>query len=130
MAGSTRFGPGFNRRQKAVAAFRHRLNVKRVFGAIPKRVTNLLDREVHALVEVHEGIAGPQRRLDLLPGHEQPGAIRQKAQQPKGLRLDANGAAALEEAFCLEIELEGTEASVRPNPCVDPWVARLDRLLG
>lgn len=121
-----RLGSGFDWCQESIAALRHCLNVERILGAVSERVANLLDREVHALIEVNEGIAGPQGRLDFLAGHQVAGSIREQTEQPKGLGLDPDRPTTLEQPFGLEIELKGTEASHAPRPSIH----KVARLLG
>jgi hypothetical protein len=79
-------------------------------GVLAERLPHLLDREVHSLFEVYEGVACPEREPDFFAGDDAPRLTREEAKQPKRLRLQPDAAAVLEEPFGLEVELERTEA--------------------
>jgi hypothetical protein len=43
-----------------------------MLGVFAERVADLFHRKVHALLEVDEGVARPERRANLLTGHQLP----------------------------------------------------------
>jgi hypothetical protein len=55
---------------EAVAMPRNRLNVTCVFGRITESGAEFLDRSIQAVLEVHEGIGGPEAGAQLFAGHD------------------------------------------------------------
>ena len=58
-----------------------------MIGVLAERLAHLLDREIHALLEIHERVARPQRRPYLFAGDNAAGLAGQQAQQSEWLRL-------------------------------------------
>src|SRR5256885_15446620 len=91
-------------RDELVAALRNGLNVDWVIRVLAERLSHLFHREVHTLLEVHEGITRPECGPDLLTGDEASGLTCEQAEKSERLGLKPDDAAVLEEPFRLHVE--------------------------
>jgi len=72
--------------EKAVAAARDGLDEAGVFGRISQRISDLADRLVEAMIEIHDRL-WPKSTLHFFPGYELSGLFEQHRQQLEGLLL-------------------------------------------
>ena len=89
-------GRTLDRGDEAVAAPSERPDMNRGDSALsPSTARSSRNRVVHALFEIDEGIASPQRLLDILPRHHCSGTRQEQTQQLQRLRSNADRATAL-----------------------------------
>src|SRR5437867_4092469 len=68
-----------------VAAPRHRLYVSRFIRRFPERLPQLLDSGVDALVELDDGVVGPELHSNLFAQHHLAGMLQEDEQHLEGL---------------------------------------------
>lgn len=98
---------------ESVAAPRNRLYETRAFGRIAEGVTELLDRCIQTIVEVHEGVARPQLLFQFLARENLPRLFQQSAQNLKRLFLKFDRFTILAQFTRMEVHLEVIEAQNR-----------------
>src|SRR5688572_18001910 len=113
--GDWRRRPAIYRCDEAVATLRHRLDEDRPLRVVAKRLPDLADRGVHALLEIDEGVGSPEKVANLIRGHEIPGPAQKQLKEPQRLRLQTNDPAALEEFPSLGVQLKGSKSDYRPH---------------
>src|ERR1700740_2645158 len=95
--------------EKPVAAARQRLHIPRLLGGIAKGFSNFVDGGVQALVEVHEGVGGPQLLTKFLAGDDSAGVFEQQREHLEGLILQANLQPILSQLAGREVRLKNSE---------------------
>jgi len=68
------------RDQQAVSSPRQRLDVLGIVGRVAERSPEDPDRHIDAVIEVHDGLVGPELSLDLLAGDDLPLPLDQHPQ--------------------------------------------------
>src|SRR4029434_9206100 len=99
--------------QKAIAAPRQRLDVLRRLRIVAKRLANLTDAEIEALVEVDEGVSAPDLLPDFVPGDNLAASGRQDRQDLERLGPQRDEITFLSELAASGIELEARETENR-----------------
>ena len=100
----------FYRGDETVAAARKRFDVARIFVGVAERAAQSLDRGVHAVFEIHEGVGGPEAFLQFLAGEEFAGLFEEKREDLEGAAGEADLAAVFAQLAGAEINLIGVEA--------------------
>ena len=95
---------------KSIPAARQGLDVARTGCGIAKGLAQLVYGGVQAVVEIDEGVGGPELLLQLLAGDHVAGALQQQRQHLEGLPLQAQLDSALAQFACAEIKLKDSEA--------------------
>lgn len=103
---------GLDRSEKAVAATGKSLDVAGLVGVVGERRANLVDREIDAVLEIHEGGTRPKMEADFLARNNGARALGEKLEQAKRLRLQADEGAVFAKLAGRRIKLKGTE----PHP--------------
>ena len=98
------------RRDEPVADLRHGLQKPRSRRRIPKRLPDLLNRRIQALVELDELVLGPEAVLELLSGDDLAGLLEQSLEDAERLVLQPHLHAALAQLAGGEVDLEDAEA--------------------
>ena len=73
--------------QEAIAAARQSFDELRMIGGIAKRFANLIDGGIEAIVEIHEGVGGPQFPPQIVAGDDLAGNFQQFGENLKRLIL-------------------------------------------
>ena len=69
-----------------ITAPRDRLDIKRPLRIVMKNGADLLDAEIHTLIEIDVCVGPPELLPDFFAGHQLSGARNQQDKQPKWLR--------------------------------------------
>ena len=99
-----------NFRDEAVAAAGQGFDVAGAGGGISEGLADLVDGGVEAMVEVDEGVGGPEFLLQFFAGDDFSGALEQQGEHLEGLTLQAKLDSALAQFACAEVEFEDSEA--------------------
>src|SRR5664280_2313123 len=99
-----------HRNQEAVAAPRYGLDVLRFFGGVAERLPGCLDRGVNTVLEVDDGVVGPELPLYLFAGDQFTPVLQQDGQQSKRFLWQANRLPSAEQFSGSEVELKASEA--------------------
>ena len=75
---------------EAVAASSNGFDETRTLGGVAKSLTDLVDRFVEPVVEIHERVCGPELLLQFLATNDLAGALKQHRQDLEGLLLKPN----------------------------------------
>jgi len=75
---------------EAVAASSNGFDETRTLGGVAKSLTDLVDRFVEPVVEIHERVCGPELLLQFLATNDLAGALEQHRQDLEGLLLKPN----------------------------------------
>ena len=102
----------FDLREEAVAATRNGFHEAGALGGVAKGLTDLVDRLVEPVIEIHESVCGPECFLDLLASDDLAGVLEQHRQDLEGLFLKTNSQAVLAQFASAKIQLE--------NPKTEP----------
>jgi hypothetical protein len=94
---------------ESVAAFGQGLDEARRFGGIAQGFPQPLDGVVEAVVEIHEGIGGPDAPLQLLARDRLTGMFQKDLQNLEGLLLQLDLHTVLAEFARTQIKLEVSE---------------------
>src|SRR5258708_18642215 len=97
-------------RDEAISATGQRLDVLGAERRIAQAFAELIYGRVQAMVEVHEGIGGPQFLAQIFAGHHFSMALQKHGQYLKRLFLQAELDAVLAEFASRKIKLEDSEA--------------------
>ena len=81
-----RDGAAIHRGDETIAAARHRLDIARRIGGVAQRVAQPLHDCVQAVLEVDEGVGGPEPLPQLVAGHQLAGPLDQGQQHVQRLR--------------------------------------------
>ena len=98
---------------EAVPAPRQGFDELWCFGGIAKRLTDLLDRRVQAVLEIDERVGCPQSPPKLLARNQVPGPLQQRDEYLSWLLLEPNASAAGIQVTRGLIQLETTEPDAR-----------------
>src|ERR1041385_9236739 len=99
-------------RDEAVATPGQGLDVSGGLCIIVQRCPDLPDAEVQPILKIHEGVASPDLRLQLVTGYRLAGAAGQNRQHSGSLRAQANMPAGFLEFIGVRVELEGPKANL------------------
>ncbi len=77
----------FDLRNEAVTAPRQSLDVTRRVGVVVEHLTQLLDVRVQAVLEVNEGVVGPEMAAKFFARHQLAGATQEKRENSERLAL-------------------------------------------
>ena len=99
-------------REEAVAATSNGFHEAGALGGVAKGLTDLVDRFVEPVIEIHESVCGPERFLNLLASDDLAGVLEQHRQDLEGLFLKPNSQAVLAQFASSKIQLE--------NPKTEP----------
>jgi len=113
---ATRGSCNFDLREEAVAATRNCFHKSRTLGGVAERITDFVDCFIDSVVEIHEGVYGPECFLKLLACYEVAVALKQHHQDFKWLFLKPDPQALLPQLARLEIQFEDSKSE---------WPARL-----
>ena len=94
---------------EAIAAAGDCLDVEAVIACVVKRVANLLDAEIHSLVEVDERPFGPEVPPNVVAGDRTAGLLCEENEDLERLRLQPDSLSVAAKLFRLEIQLEVAE---------------------
>ena len=98
-----------DRRDEAIAPARQRLDEPRVLGRVAEHLAQLLDRRVEGVIEIDEGVGGPEPLAHRLAGDHLARALEEHHQQLKRLLLQLQPDALAPKLPRLEIDFEGPE---------------------
>src|SRR5207249_6421674 len=99
-------------RNEAVTAPSHSLHEPRARRRITQRLPNPVDRFVHPVVEIDEGLGGPQPVAKLFPGHRLAAPFEQHREKLKRLLLKSEPHAVLSQLAGSLIDLEYDDTKV------------------
>ena len=99
-----------NFRDEAVAAAGQGFDVAGSGGGVSEGLADFVDGGVEAVVEVDEGVGGPELLLQLFAGDDFSGALEQQGEDLERLALQAELDSALAQFACAEVEFEDSEA--------------------
>jgi hypothetical protein len=102
-------------REKAVPATSDGFHKSGTLGRIAERLTQLVDRFVEAVVEVHESVGGPEKSLKFLASYDLAGVLEQHSQDSKGLFLKANTQAVLAQFARSKVHFEDSKTEPSAN---------------
>jgi len=75
---------------EAVTAPRQRLDVARLLGRVAQSISQSLDRCVDAVIELYNGVVGPQPNADILPQNSFTRPFQKHLQDLKRLLLQSD----------------------------------------
>jgi hypothetical protein len=84
-----------------------------MLGVVSQRRSNLLDAEVHTLVEIHEGVGAPEFLPDVLAVENMARPAGQQGQETERLAREVDGLACFSQFTALEVQLEAVESQNR-----------------
>ena len=102
-----------DRRDETVSAARDCLDKPRTARGIAQNVTQLIDRSVEAVVEIDEGVGGPNLGTKLIPGDNFGRALHQGSENLKRLLLQPEARTRFAQFARFQVELEDPEAQDR-----------------
>jgi len=102
-----------HRGDKAIATARQRLDKARLISMIRQRGSNLVNREIDAVLEINKRGFSPQSTLDFFASDDGSGTLRQEQEQAEGLWLKFYGDAGFAEFTRGRIQLEQAEVEIR-----------------
>jgi hypothetical protein len=105
-----RLGFLFHDADEAVTPAWQRLDVPRIVGGIAQRIAQPLNRCVDAVVELDDGVVGPQHLAQLFAGHQLARPVQQHDQDSERLLVEANLDPVLAQLGGLNVEFERAEA--------------------
>ncbi len=82
---------------------------------IPKCFSNLINRNVEAIVEIHEGVGGPEFLAQIVAGDDLAGIFQQHRENLERLVLKANLQAAFAQFAGGEVRLKNSELNWTPK---------------
>src|SRR6476469_10435525 len=91
---------------EAVAATPHRFDEAGTLGGVPERLTDVVDRLVEPMAEIHEGICGPQPPLKVFAPDDLAGVLEQHRQHLEGLLLQPDFQPAIAKLASAKVDLE------------------------
>jgi hypothetical protein len=94
---------------ETVSAAGERLYIAWTGGGIAEGFPYFIDRGIQAVIEVDEGVGGPEALLDLFAGDDFSGSFEEQGEDLEGLSLEAELDAALPQFARAEIEFENSE---------------------
>ena len=95
---------------EAVAALGNGFDVAGIVGRVAKQIADFLDSSVQAVVEVNEGIGGPESLFQFLAGYDFAAAFEEDAKHLEGLVLEAKASAVFPEFAGAQVKLKTIEA--------------------
>jgi hypothetical protein len=107
----SRIGAFLDSTDKPISPLGKRFDQARGFGIVPERFAQFLHRVIQALIEVDEGVGGPDSPLQLFAGHNVTGALKQCAQELERLNLQFDPEAVAMQFARPEPDFEITEAN-------------------
>jgi hypothetical protein len=96
-------------RDESIPAPREGLDESRCFRGVRERFAQALDRRVHPLLEVDEGVARPQPLAQFFPGDELAGPFQQALEHPERLVLETHAHARPTQFAGAHVQLEHAE---------------------
>jgi len=95
---------------ETIAAARKRLNETRLLVRIAKRAAQSLNRRVHAMLEIDEGIGGPKTFLQILSSEEFARVLQQQSENLEGPTGETDLATVFAQFASAKINVVGIEA--------------------
>jgi len=80
----------FDLREEAVAATSNSLHKAGTLGRVAEGLTDFVDRFIDPVIEIHEGVCGPESFLNFLASYDLAGVLEQHRQDLEGLFLKPN----------------------------------------
>jgi hypothetical protein len=99
-----------NRSDEAVSAACQGFDEAGARSGIAQDFAYFVDGGVEAVVEVDEGVGGPEFLLKIFAGHDFSGAVEEHGKDLEGLSLEAKFDAAFAEFAGVQVEFEDAEA--------------------
>ena len=100
---------------EAVAATSNGFDEAGTLGGVAERLTDLVDRLVEPVVEIHERVRGPELLLKFLATDDLAGVLEQHRQDLEGLLLKPDSQAALAQFASTKIQLEDPKTEPPAN---------------
>jgi hypothetical protein len=107
-----------NLRKEAVAATSNGFHKARTLGGVAEGLTDFADRFVETVVEIHEGVRGPEFLLKLFPSHDLTGVLKHHRQELEGLFLKPYSQSVLAQFARAKIQLENPKTEPPANVIV------------
>ena len=98
---------------EAVAALGERLDIAGAVGGVAEGFADLVDGGAEGVVEVDDGVTTPEAELEVFAGDDLSGALEERGENLKGLRLQLDAETGLPEFAALEVHLEEPEGEFR-----------------
>jgi hypothetical protein len=99
----------FDLSKEAVATASNSFHKTRTLGGIAERVADFVDCFVQSVVEVHEGVCGPELFLKFLACDYLAGVLEQHNQDAEGLFLEPDSEPVLAQFASAKIQFENSE---------------------
>src|SRR5262249_53153938 len=96
--------------EKAVAATSNGFHKARTLGRVAECLTDLVDRLVEPVIEVHESVCRPESCLKFLASYDLAGMLEQHHKDLEGLFLKPNSQPLLAQFASAKIQLENSKA--------------------
>lgn len=100
----------FHGGDETVAAARQGFDETRLLGRIAEGAAERLDRRIHAMLEIDEGVGRPQAALQLLAGEQLAGLFEKQGENLKGTAGEVDLHTVLAQLAGTKINLVGVEA--------------------
>jgi hypothetical protein len=100
----------FYGRDEAVAPARQSLDVPRLFGGVAERLADPIHCRIQPMLEITEGLGGPQLVLQFFPGDQFARPAQQGSQNLVGLSGQTYPYAVPPQFLTAQVRLEGAEA--------------------
>ncbi len=98
---------------EAVASLGERLDVAGAVGGVAEGFADLVDGGAEGVVEVDDRVTTPEAEVEVFPGDDLSGALEERGQNLKRLRLQLDAETGLPEFAALEVHLEEPEGEFR-----------------
>ena len=97
------FVRGLNRRHKPISHPWHCLNIARLFRGVAQPLTQPIDRDIEAMVELDKSTVWPKAAAQVLSTPQTARLLEQTKQNPQRLSLETYLASGFAEFPCLDI---------------------------
>jgi hypothetical protein len=96
--------PNVRLRDPSIPTARQGLDVPRLTRAIVEKIAKPAHRCIDAMIEINDGVMGPELLPDFLPGHNLPGMFQQQAEDLKRLFGEKEPSSALVQFASSEVQ--------------------------
>ena len=110
----------FDIREEAVSPPSNGFNKAGTLRRVAESLTDFADRFVETVVEIHEGVRGPEFLLKLFPSHDLTGVLKHHRQELEGLFLKPYSQSVLAQFARAKIQFENPKTEPLANVIVFP----------